>query len=221
MDKSLAIISDARLGGRTDSQVVVERLLSISGEDALTIDRKNLEPITVKLPTRLVIFSNELPRLGDSSGALAGRMILLRLTRSFYGQEDTGLTDRLLGELPGILNWAIAGWQRLRERGRFRQPTAADEMVDELSDLAKPGFRVFAGLLQNRPGVRSPTRKPLRIICGVVQGTWPGTRGRRSRIRPRVAATLASAHPQHRIDRATRAILRRGRLEVKQVKHVS
>ena len=71
--KSLAIVSDARLGGSTDSQVVVERLLSISGEDALTIDRKNLEPITVKLPTRLMIFSNELPRLGDSSGALAGQ----------------------------------------------------------------------------------------------------------------------------------------------------
>ena len=58
----------SRLGGRTDSQIVVERLLSISGEDALTIDRKNLEPTTVKLPTRLMVFSNELPRLGDSSG---------------------------------------------------------------------------------------------------------------------------------------------------------
>ena len=67
--KSLGIVSDARLGRWTDSQVVVERLLSISGEDALTIDRKSLEPITVKLPTRLVIFSNELPRLGDLSGA--------------------------------------------------------------------------------------------------------------------------------------------------------
>lgn len=65
-------------------------------------------------------------------------MILLRLTRSFYGHEDTGLTDRLLGELPGILNWAVAGWQRLRERGRFRQPTAADEMLDELGDLGSP-----------------------------------------------------------------------------------
>jgi putative DNA primase/helicase len=136
--KSLAIISDARLGGRTDSQVVVERLLSISGEDALTIDRKNLEPITVKLPTRLVIFSNELPRLGDSSGALAGRMILLRLTESFYGKEDPELTDKLLAELPGILLWTIDGWRRLRECGRFQQPTAADEMLVELTDLGSP-----------------------------------------------------------------------------------
>ena len=34
LDKSVAIISDARLGKRTDTSVVVERLLSISGEDA-------------------------------------------------------------------------------------------------------------------------------------------------------------------------------------------
>ena len=136
--KSLAIFSDTRLGNRTDGQVVVERLLSISGEDALTIDRKNLEPLTVKLPTRLMIFSNELPRLGDSSGALAGRMILLRLNRSFFGCEDSGLTDRLLVELPGILLWAIDGWRRLRERGRFVQPTAADELLSELNDLGSP-----------------------------------------------------------------------------------
>ena len=138
LGKSLGIVSDARLGGRTDSQVVVERLLSISGEDALTIDRKNLEPITVKLPTRLMIFSNELPRLGDSSGALAGRMIVFRLTRSFYGEEDHDLTEKLSAELPGILLWAVAGWQRLRERRRFVQPTAADEMLVEPNDLSSP-----------------------------------------------------------------------------------
>ena len=135
---SLAIISDARLSGRTDSQIVVERLLSISGEDALTIDRKNLEPVTCKLPTRMMILSNELPRLGDSSGALAGRMILLRLRESFYGREDHGLTDRLLKELPGILNWAITGWIRLRQRGRFVQPESAAELLGELHDISSP-----------------------------------------------------------------------------------
>ncbi|MGA2032940.1 MAG: phage/plasmid primase, P4 family [Thermoguttaceae bacterium] len=136
--KSLAIVSDARLGGRTDSQIVVERLLSISGEDCLTIDRKNLVPWTGKLSTRLMIFTNELPRLGDSSGALAGRMILLRLSTSFYGREDAGLTDRLLTELPGILLWAVEGWRRLRARGYFVQPTAADELLTELNDLTSP-----------------------------------------------------------------------------------
>jgi putative DNA primase/helicase len=38
--KPLAIISDARLGSRSDQAAITERLLSISGEDGLTIDRK-------------------------------------------------------------------------------------------------------------------------------------------------------------------------------------
>ena len=138
LGKTAAIIADARLGGRTDSGVVVERLLSISGEDAITVDRKMQEPVTGKLNTRLLILSNELPRLGDASGALAGRMILLRLTQSFYGREDRGLTDRLLTEMPGILNWSIIGWQRLRERGHFLQPPAAGEMLGALHDLGSP-----------------------------------------------------------------------------------
>lgn len=138
LGKSLAIISDARLSGRTDQTAVVERLLTISGEDSLTVDRKNMEPITTKLPTRLVLISNELPRLGDSSGALIGRMILLRLTKSFYGHEDPTLTDKILAELSGILLWAIEGWRRLRERGRFSQPDSALDLLGDLSDLSSP-----------------------------------------------------------------------------------
>jgi putative DNA primase/helicase len=57
----------------------------------------------------------------DASGALASRFIVITLQRSFYGKEDLGLTERLLGELPGIFNWAIAGWQQLQERGYFQQ----------------------------------------------------------------------------------------------------
>src|SRR5262249_50608 len=113
-------------------------LLSISGEDAQTIDRKFLSPVTAKLYSRFMLFTNELPKLHDSSGALPGRMILLRLTRSWYGQEDTTLTDRLLTELAGILLWAIVGWQRLRERGHFVQPDDGKGMIDELTDLASP-----------------------------------------------------------------------------------
>jgi putative DNA primase/helicase len=117
---------------------VAERLLSISGEDAQTIDRKFLSPVTAKLTARFMLLSNELPKLNDSSGALPGRMILLPLTRSWYGREDVTLTDRLLAELPGILLWAIAGWQRLRDRGYFVQPDAGKGMIGELADLASP-----------------------------------------------------------------------------------
>jgi putative DNA primase/helicase len=137
--KSLAIISDARLSGRADQQVIVERLLSITGEDGQTIDRKyNPRPWTGKLPTRFVILTNELPKLGDASGALASRFVMLLMSKSFYGREDQGLTDKLLTELPGILNWSLAGWAALKRAGHFVQPASAKQALQQLEDLSSP-----------------------------------------------------------------------------------
>jgi putative DNA primase/helicase len=136
--KMLAIVSDARLSGRTDQAIVTERLLSITGEDFLTIDRKMIHPVTLRLISRVMVLSNELPKLADSSGALSNRFLITSLERSFLGEEDTGLEDRLMAELPGILLWSIAGWRRLKARGRFIQPSAGEEIRRELNDLASP-----------------------------------------------------------------------------------
>jgi len=137
LGKSLAIVSDARFSGE-NVQTVIERLLCVSGEDTLTIDRKHKTSVTMKLPTRFVFLTNELPRLNDASGALAGRFMILRLTESFYGREDKTLTAALIGELPGILNWAIEGWKRLRERGQFIQPDSVEETMQDMEDLSSP-----------------------------------------------------------------------------------
>jgi putative DNA primase/helicase len=104
----------------------------------LTVDRKNLAPITVKFPTRFLILTNELPRLNDPSGALVGRLIVLRQTESWYGREDIELTERLLVETSAILRWAIEGWRRLQERGHFVQPDSGRMLINDLEDLSSP-----------------------------------------------------------------------------------
>lgn len=136
--KQLAIISDARLGGRADIHAVTENLLRITGEDFIGVPRKHLADYTARLPVRFVIMTNEVPSLADSSGALPSRFVVLRLTRSFYGNEDKGLTDKLLAELPGIFLWALEGLDALRARGRFVQPTSGQAMLDQLDELASP-----------------------------------------------------------------------------------
>lgn len=136
--KRAAIIADARLDARADLQTIVERLLSISGEDRLTIDRKYLTAWTGQLEARFMILTNKLPHFIDASGALAGRFVLLQLLESFYGREDLGLLDRLLPELPGILNWSLEGWSRLNERGHFSMPKSSAETLRQLEDLASP-----------------------------------------------------------------------------------
>jgi putative DNA primase/helicase len=138
LGKPLAIISDARLGGPDTRFVVVERLLSISGEDAITVDRKYREPWTGRLPTRFMVISNELPNLGDASGAVATRFLVLTLTQSWLGRENENLTNELLTELPAILNWALEGLDRLQKARRFVEPASSRDAVTTLTDLTSP-----------------------------------------------------------------------------------
>jgi putative DNA primase/helicase len=150
LGKPLAVISDARLGG--DTFTVVERLLSISGEDAITVDRKYRDPWTGRLPTRFVVISNELPDLGDASGAIATRFLVLTLAKSWLGQEDPRLTDELLEELPGILLWALKGLDRLVERGHFTEPATSRDAVIALADLASPVAAFVREACTRNPG---------------------------------------------------------------------
>lgn len=136
--KTLAIIADARIGGRTDTAVIAERLLSISGEDTLSIPRKFLPDWNGKLSTRFLLLTNELPKIEDASGALASRFIVLTLHQSFYGREDHELLERFIPELPGILNWALDGYDRLYARGRFLQPESSAALIQEFEDLGSP-----------------------------------------------------------------------------------
>lgn len=140
--KQVAIIPDARLGGRTDIATAIERMLSISGEDSLTVDRKFKLAWTGRLTVRCLILTNELPSLPDPSGAIASRFVMLTLKESFLGIEDIGLTDRLLEELPGILNWAIEGLKRLTARGHFIVPDSSKQVQLQFEDLASP-IRAF------------------------------------------------------------------------------
>ena len=140
LNKMAAIISDARLSNHhVDAMTILERLLSISGGDPQNIDRKCLPTVTaVMMAVRFTILTNEIPRLTDASGAIASRFIILQMTRSFLGKEDKELDRKLAAELPGILNWSIRGWQRLRERGRFIQPESGGDLLKELRDIASP-----------------------------------------------------------------------------------
>jgi putative DNA primase/helicase len=138
IDKKLAAITDARIGGNADTHRIAELLLSISGGDRQSINRKNQAFWSGKLDVRFLITTNVLPAIRDASGTIATRYILLKLTESFLGREDLSLKDTLAPELSGILNWALDGLDRLRSRGYFRTPVSSEDSIRELEDAAEP-----------------------------------------------------------------------------------
>lgn len=188
--KRLAIVGDARI--RANDDEIVQRVLSIVGEDVIDVDRKHRDPWHGRLPTRLLLLSNELPSLVDSSGALASRFVLLRLTRSFIGKEDHHLEDTLVAELPGILNWALDGMDRLRRRGRFVIPDSSLELMTQLEDLASP----ISAFVRDRCTV-----DPMATVsCDTLYIAWRRWCADEGRTHPGKAATfgkdLFAAFPQ-------------------------
>lgn len=138
IDKKLATITDARISSRADTHKIAELLLSISGGDRQTINRKNQAFWTGKLNVRFLITTNVLPAIRDASGTIATRYILVKLTETFLGREDLKLKAALAPEMGGILNWALDGLDRLRKRGYFSMPPSSQESIRELQDAAEP-----------------------------------------------------------------------------------
>lgn len=137
-DQKLAIISDARLGTKADLAALTEHLLIATGGDLCPIERKYHETIHRRVRARLMFLSNEIPTFLDVGGAIASRFLFLETKRSFENQADPFLLERLKAELPGILCWAINGYQRLMERGKFTCPESTRWMRKTVEDLASP-----------------------------------------------------------------------------------
>lgn len=177
--KLLALLPDARVGYQANAQAMVERLLMVSGEDNVSIDRKHQSSWTGTLGARFVFLTNELPQLGDASGALSGRFIILTLIESFYGREDPGLTPRLLQELPGIFTWAIGGRDRLYHRGHFVQPKSGQEDSDDMAELSSPVTAFVAECCDIGPGysvLKDELFMHWREWCRVCGRTGSGTK---------------------------------------------
>jgi len=144
LGKPLAIIGDARVS-KSAVPEIVEKLLMISGEDPVIVDRKGVHAITVKLDTRIMLLSNEAPDLRDITGAMASRFLPLEITvKGWLGREDIHLRDKLGRELSGILRWALEGADRLwANGGRFTIGTTVKESMEKAERQGSP-VKAFA-----------------------------------------------------------------------------
>jgi putative DNA primase/helicase len=123
----------------SDAIAILERLKSIVGGDRQNVDRKGIAELTnVPIKARFSVSVNELPRLPDASAALKSRLLVFPFPVPFEGREDFGLRDRLLAEIPGITNWALAGLREFRKAGRLLQPKAGRDTLNDFVRLSSP-----------------------------------------------------------------------------------
>lgn len=105
-------------------------LKAIVAGDCIEAEEKYKPSVSFRPYARIVAATNELPRLLDLSEGFRRRAIILEFNRTFNEDEqDKHRTKKLLGELPGILLWAVSGLKKLRELGCLPIPPSSTSAI--------------------------------------------------------------------------------------------
>ena len=75
---------------------------------------------------------------------------------------------------PGILNWAIEGWKRLRKRERFYQPDSVGSVLEDMEHLASPVLAFVQECCEVVPGRRCFVNDIYDAYC--LWSAWDGVR---------------------------------------------
>ena len=102
-------------------------LKAITSGELTTVEKKNRDPFEMRAFATCWFGTNHLPHTRDFSDALFRRAVILTFNRSFSdAEQDHNLKDKLISELPGILNYALGSYTRAIVNG-FTVPTSSLE----------------------------------------------------------------------------------------------
>jgi len=162
--KRLGVFEDMRLqperwfGERRDpgglGHASVELMLKLTSGNSQTFARKYIGDWTGVTPIKLWIVSNEVPNLNDH--VLPSRFVKLAFGQSFLGREDITLKPRLLKELPGIAQKALAAYRAAKAEGRLIQPKAGHALKAEVAANSNPWMAFFEAWLVADPAASVP-----------------------------------------------------------------
>ncbi len=105
----------------------------ISGEK-IQVERKFRDPYEISPRVKLAWAMNELPRVGDANSGIFRRVKVVAFPAIAPQDRDPAIKERIKTEGPGILNWALVGLQRLRERGHFEIPEAVEDATAQFKE---------------------------------------------------------------------------------------
>ena len=85
------------------------------------MDRKHRDAEEVTPTAKIVWAMNEAPRIANTTSGIFRRVKIVEFP-ALKGKRDPAVKEWVKAEGPGILNWALEGLARLRERGGFEFP---------------------------------------------------------------------------------------------------
>ena len=96
------------------------RFMTITGGDKISSSKKHEHPISFYPYSKLFFACNDIPPTTNKNLAFYRRWIILEFkTQTDLKNVDADLKEKMLEELPGILNWSLKGLDRLLEKKAF------------------------------------------------------------------------------------------------------
>ncbi|WP_379156124.1 phage/plasmid primase, P4 family [Paenibacillus sp. sgz5001063] len=166
--KAVNIASENEVGQRGLQSEKFKQL--VAGDDVI-VERKFEMPYSFTPICKFLFSVNALPRNTDHSHGLYRRLQLIPFDLEIPDdKQDLGLIEKLEAELPGILNWALDGLERLRENNFiFTDSERSRALLRRYKQEQNP-LQVFITEFidsgSNKEGLfRSEIRKTLKAWC--------------------------------------------------------
>ena len=108
----------------------------ITADKPVSVERKGQDPYQATIYTRFLCCGNQfISSLYDHSDGFFRRLLLIRVrpgTKIKKEDRDADMYDKLIQELPGILNWALDGLERLRKnRWNFTISARSRQLLED------------------------------------------------------------------------------------------
>lgn len=112
--RRLVVVAETGENGRLNEQ----QAKALSGGDKITACLKYKEPFDFTPTHLLLVMTNHRPRVTGQDEGLWRRLRLIPFTVTVPPERrDQTLPDKLLAELPGVMAWAVRGWQAYQRDG--------------------------------------------------------------------------------------------------------
>ncbi len=150
--------------GKAMSESLIKQ---ITGEDALTARFLYGEYFTFRPTFKIFMATNHKPRIKGADNGIWRRIKLIPFNVTIPAeQRDKNLTEKLLSEGSGILNWALEGYQLWKKEG-LTEPDAIKNANEEYRyDMDSVGSFISETMMVNASGEwRLPTKKLYETYC--------------------------------------------------------
>lgn len=116
---------------------------NLTGDGELVGQKKYGDPYSFRNRAKLIMTYNEIPMIKDLSPGMQSRPLVIPWDRDLMDEsiQDKEIDLKLSKELPGILNFAIQGWDRLEKQRRFTHSAKSQAALDTVFNTSCSAFQ--------------------------------------------------------------------------------